>query len=157
MNDHVGKPFVLADLVQTVLRLATPGPAASEAPLARGAADNTDIALLDRMGAIERMGGEAQLFDSMLPLFRQNVEVAMGSMQNLAATSAQEMRQLIHTLKGTAATMGASRLARAAELAEPRLCDAGGRLRAEPLQEVLAVARQTLAALPGAPGVDTTG
>ncbi|HSW18721.1 MAG TPA: response regulator, partial [Ramlibacter sp.] len=155
MDDHIGKPFVLADVIDTIRRLArplaAPPAAASSSAAARGQADD---ALLDRAVAIERMGGEAQLFDSMLPLFRQNVEAAVASVQVLVdGDPALEAQRLIHTLKGMAGTMGAMRLSRAAERAEPLLCDEQGRLSIQPLEGVLVALRETLEALPaGQPG-----
>ncbi|MDW8337087.1 MAG: response regulator, partial [Tepidimonas sp.] len=126
MNDHVGKPFAIDQLVRVLLHWAPHavraqgGAAVSPPPPPEPAAAPwpTDERL-DVAGALARLGQDAALY----------VRIVRGFVQGLPHTQAQLQAQLdagqlgalaaaLHTLKGTAGTVGALRLAERAAEAE---------------------------------------
>ncbi|MGZ5179964.1 MAG: CHASE domain-containing protein [Ramlibacter sp.] len=133
MDDHVGKPVVLAEVVSAILRhlrpAPTPGPAVPAAPAAVAPAAmpvapaaTQHPAVLDRAAAIARLGGDSALFERLLPVFRGNLRQSGDDLRVALENAAHdELRRLVHTLKGMAGTMGAERLAEAARRAESHL------------------------------------
>ncbi|HSW08787.1 CHASE domain-containing protein [Aquabacterium sp.] len=129
MNDHVGKPFDLDALITTLLRHVRHTPATATANGTATAAAPDDparepavlpealmrIALdhdLDVRGAVSRLGERldvwlraAKNFAAELPAHAQEMDALLAQGQFKAAG------QLMHSLKGLAATLGARRLA----------------------------------------------
>ena len=124
MNDHIGKPFNLSDLVkllQTITHrsidtddtqpsaLAEPG----SAPLP------TTTAAIDMTSALNRLGGNAALYARIIKDYKKEIAHLPDQLDlllregNLSGAS-----QLLHTLKGLSATVGASHLAEVARTAE---------------------------------------
>ncbi|RYY60107.1 MAG: response regulator, partial [Comamonadaceae bacterium] len=120
MVDHLAKPIVLSEIVATILRHvrhATPPPLAVHGHPAVAAAPAAEV--LDTAGAIARLGGDRALFGRLLPVFQSNLAQARDALaSNLQG---EELCRLLHTLKSTAATMGAGSLAACAKGAEERL------------------------------------
>jgi CheY-like chemotaxis protein len=161
MNNHVGKPFDLHHLVQ-VLRAevgwqrAAPVPAATSQaqPPATKLDQLAATAGVDLKAAIARMAGRQDLYLRMLPKFLDNLAALPPQLRSLQTKGQYlEAAQLMHSLKGTAGTLGAMALAAQASLAEQQLkadpnppsadaiLDSGCRLIAEalpPLQQLLA-------------------
>ncbi|HZY20249.1 MAG TPA: CHASE domain-containing protein [Ramlibacter sp.] len=161
MNDHVGKPVVLAEVIATLLRhvqrraaaapaastSASAAPAASEA--ARSAAFSAEAVppLLDRRGAIERLGGDSALFERLLPVFRGNLQKSTQELASARERAAhEELRRVIHSIKGMAGTMGAASLAVAAQHAEAQLRSGQG-YHDQCAQQVASAIEDTLRAL----------
>ncbi|MGZ5846786.1 MAG: PAS-domain containing protein [Ramlibacter sp.] len=154
MDDHVGKPIVLDEVVRAVLRQigrragqrpaqATDGPAGPAA-----AAQQLPPPLLDRDGAIERLGGNTGLFERLLPAFRTNLEQARRDIGLALDQSARDdLCRLMHTIKGMAGTMGAAALAAAAARAEAGLCGGDAPLDGPATGQVTSLIAQTLQAL----------
>ncbi|MDA7088587.1 PAS domain S-box protein [Pseudomonas sp. SA3-5] len=116
MNDHVGKPIDLDELVRPLLQL-TGGAQPAMRPATPPAASSTG-AIEDMDSIIARFGGNLGLFRDVLLSFRAEMGKILATLaaaigeQDLAASAAA-----LHTLKGSAGTLGASRLsARAGEL-----------------------------------------
>ena len=139
MNDHVGKPFDLDHLVQ-VLRQHT-GRAAAGRQRLHGAAhlppavnDAARVAGVDLGAALRRLGGKLEIYQRVLTRFIDELEAMPALLQaQLAAGERQGATQLLHTLKGLAATLGATALAQEAARGEKRLRSgrgAGGSLPA---------------------------
>ncbi|MDP3702347.1 MAG: PAS-domain containing protein [Hylemonella sp.] len=130
MNAHVGKPFNLDELVGAMLQhsgyvapeagavAALPSPQAPR----HAPASLVNTAEFDITSALERLGGNAPVLARILQTFGRDLP---RQPQELAAMLAQgqgaDSRRLLHTLKGTAATVGAHRLAAIAAEAEHRL------------------------------------
>ncbi len=136
MDDHIGKPFDLQQLVALLRQLtgwaglssadrAAPEASTAEQPaippkpaLAGGFAP----AVLDVPAALERMGGRQ---DTLARLYAQLLEDLHSATEELqhywALGQIAEAGRLLHTLKGSAATLGAMRLAAAADGAERAL------------------------------------
>lgn len=113
MNDHVGKPFDVNMLVETILhwidrkrsrdiqsyRSANiPAPPADE--------------VLDYSGALKRFGGRARPYQAALESFLGTVPDSSQRLREAVASGKKsEVAYVLHTLKGVAATIGANRLA----------------------------------------------
>jgi PAS domain S-box-containing protein len=134
MNEHVGKPFDMAHLVSVLL--TTTGwkaghshePAQQEVPLhavlqhldgVARAVPAVSSPYLDVDGALARLSGLTDLYVDVLQEFCQSLDAVEQSFRQAAAQ--QQMRELMvqmHTLKGTAATLGATPLSEHAAVLE---------------------------------------
>ena len=134
MNDHVGKPFKLANLVATILRhtghtpplAADIEPAAADAapdvPPARSPMQAIHVAGLDVDSALRHMGGDAELLARISQAFATDLPRRLLEFDRLVAERHQkDAARLLHTLKGTAATVGAMQLSHVAAEGERRL------------------------------------
>lgn len=113
MDDHVGKPIDLELLVSRLQRLTGQevSAAVDVAPVA------TDRQVEPLSIVLRRFGGDARLFGSLLERFAED---SASLLENLArawqAGDSEGAVAVLHSLKGSAGTMGAQRLAaRAAE------------------------------------------
>ncbi len=128
MNAYVGKPVNLEELSRTINRLAGPaadpanaGDAADPAALPGPSAPPGDQphGVLDVDWALDRLGIDRELFEPILATsqneFRERLAAAR---QALATTDMAALRLHAHTLKSTAATMGAGECLRLATTLE---------------------------------------
>jgi len=127
MNDHVGKPFDLQNLVQVLRRRA--GWTESVPELVQANTSLNDAVLVaahtaqvDLPAALQRLGGKQDVYKRMLATFVKDL-LAMPAQLQAHAAQAQvlEAKRLLHTLKGLAATLGAQALSAHAALAEKSL------------------------------------
>ena len=158
MNDHVGKPFDLDQLVKVLRRLtgrsmpqlpsqpaAPPTAAFSPEVVAAAQAAGVDLAT-----AVRRLGGKLGVYRRSLGTFVGDlgaIDAALADPPGAEGIAAAARE--LHTLKGVAATLGATRLAGAA-------ADGERLLNAEPTPaqaaQALSQVRQTIAALRSALG-----
>jgi PAS domain S-box-containing protein len=141
MNDHVGKPFDLKALVHTLLVVTGFEATASDArgnapmlaaPLAAFATGASSGDLLDVTAALDRMGGLKALYaraarDFVLALPAQLAELRSATGEAANASDAGDKgrcKMLAHTLKGTAAMLGAVALSEVAGHLEKQ-CQSG--------------------------------
>jgi len=145
MNDHVGKPFAIDQLVQ-VLRHWAPhavrddtetgavppgppapapnvqGPAASPGDSGAGAVAPIAWPDPDRVAveaALQRLGGDPVLYQRVVRGFVQGLPDVQADLQSrLGAAPDAALAAALHTLKGTASTVGAVKLAQCAARAE---------------------------------------
>ena len=128
MNDHVGKPFDLSSLVATLLRhtgraaapVASSEPRASAipAPLMKEAARRG----VDLAAALGRMGGNSSIYLRTLPSFVKDLATLPEQLSShLQQRQFAQARDLLHTFKGLAATLGIQPLARLAADFEARV------------------------------------
>ena len=152
MDEHVGKPFELNQLVATLLRVsgfrATPDgvvePAAPPPPVPATAAVQPAGAI-DVAGALARMGGLTRLYLRSVRDFVQMLPNSLAELQQTLPADLAQARLLAHTIKGTSAMLGATQLsAAAAELeklckqaATPSELDSGQRALAAQVQQTL--------------------
>ena len=120
MNDHVGKPFDLNDLVRVLRRQArweVAPVALVKADLALSAAvvQAAATAGVDLTAALQRLGGKAEVYRRMLQTFVKDLQAMPGQLQDAKPDDA---RRVLHTLKGLAATLGATGLSSEAATAE---------------------------------------
>ncbi|MFC4157912.1 PAS domain S-box protein [Chitinimonas lacunae] len=116
MNDHVGKPIDLAHLLATIEHHIGRGPGPVLPP-----SGDTQPAVIDTAAALNRLGGDAALYDRLVESFRHDTASLPDKLaQALEQTERRPAIDLLHTLKGLAATVGANRLASLAAMEEAR-------------------------------------
>jgi CheY-like chemotaxis protein len=130
MNEHVGKPFDLEHLVAVLLRLAgraTPiitgrtgnNQAIALSPKILAAAGTAEV---DIERALVRLGGKLKVYGRTLQSFAADLR---GMPEQLASQlqrgERDAVRRDLHTLKGVAATVGATALSKLAGEAETQL------------------------------------
>ena len=130
MNDHVGKPFELDHLVATLLHFSGRNPRPVVAAADSGTAlpqplevstEAQAIAPLDMDGAVERIGGDAELYADVLQTFAVDLAGLPAKFASyLAADRGTDCIREMHTQKGLAHTMGAAHLAAVATSLEKR-------------------------------------
>ena len=139
MNSYIGKPFGLDELV-AVLRAqvsrqdATGVVGKAIAPVANvlsSIAQTATEAGVDLSAALERMGGMEDLYRRMLATFVADLQTMPGQLHTFAQNPQQDNNlddavRLLHTLKGLAATMGATELSTAAASAEQAILKSTG-------------------------------
>jgi CheY-like chemotaxis protein len=128
MNDHVGKPFDLNDLVRVLRRNAQWSDAlaalvSAELNLAQSLVQAASVAEVDLNAALSRLGGKQDVYRRMLTIFLSDLQAMpvqlLGFAQNMAQGAASDdAKRLLHTLKGLAATLGAMALSNEAATAE---------------------------------------
>ena len=128
MDDHVGKPFDLHQLVDVIRRhtgrSGLPLPAARSAetgpsPRALAAAAQAGVELVP---ALERVGGLLGTYRRLLERFVADLADQPAQLEALAAAGdLPALRRQVHTLKGLAATLGDTTLAARAAHAEAAL------------------------------------
>jgi PAS domain S-box-containing protein len=119
MNDHVGKPFDLSNLVATLLRhtgrvcapVTNPGPPASTIPAEL--LEDAERRGIDLAAAVGRMGGNTRVYLRTLQSFLTDL-AAMPDQLTLLLEQGRfdESQRLMHTFKGMAGTLGILSLAR---------------------------------------------
>ena len=165
MNDHIGKPFNLDELVGVLRKLgglegaraealepplqiqAQPQASVVDAATAAAEAAGVDLAL-----ALRRLGGKRASYIRLLGSFVRDLGVLPDQLrEQLAQADFESAARLQHTLKGTAATLAATALA--AEAAEAEQLIGAWRQQAPDateLQRVCAASCASMAAaLPG--------
>lgn len=111
MNDHVGKPFDLAQLIRVILQYTKCGLPRDAVITSEGEAPDGP-GNLDVTSALRRLGGSAPIYQRALKGFIQEV----GSFESGFRTAIQDKQygdahRILHTMKGIAGTIGANRLA----------------------------------------------
>ncbi len=169
MNDHVGKPFDLSQLVATLQRHAgtairarqdAASAAASGASPAQGRTPAPATALeqafadaqyagVDLRGALQRLGGRSDVYLRLLDSFAGDLRGLPAQLDALLARGAREDAvRLMHGYKGLAGTLGVVALARVAGEAEHRLQSEGtGSTTPDLVIAVTAASQAALAAL----------
>jgi HPt (histidine-containing phosphotransfer) domain-containing protein len=134
MNDHVGKPFDLDHLVAVLRRqvgLAAALPAAADKTQDADAALPTTVRLaaeqaqVDMAAALNRLGGKTSVYQRMLRGFVKDLADMPAELRaHVRRGDAKQASNLLHTLKGLAATVGATALSSAAAQGERALLGA---------------------------------
>jgi CheY-like chemotaxis protein len=128
MSEHVGKPFDLAHLAGLLLRLTgfepVTGTVDGELDTQAGSAEVQSTPELDVQGALARMSGIKSLYVRSAREFSKSLTQVVDHYRSAVESSrwAQAAMQM-HTLKGTAATLGANGLSKEAAALE-KLCKA---------------------------------
>jgi signal transduction histidine kinase/CheY-like chemotaxis protein len=140
MNDHVGKPFDLTHLVSVLLRHTGFEPLVLETTVARTPSGCTEVkeilspalvehvqakkTLIDTQSALQRLSGMKPLYVRVMREFCADLQATVPEYRRLIAASlVVDAVRLMHTLKGTAATVGATELSDFAKALEARCKD----------------------------------
>ena len=183
MNDHVGKPFDLDELVRVLQTQGGRSPArraardaapALNAAVASAAAPSIRVAAaaalitpavmdaaraadIDLVNALARLGGQHEIYRDMLRRFINELPGMETSLRTSQAKGwNQEAMAVAHTIKGLAAMLGADALAAQARECESAMREARGARRDVPSQglvEPLGACRAIGDALPGLKGL----
>jgi two-component system, sensor histidine kinase and response regulator len=131
MNDHVGKPFDLDELVGALLkhagsRAAAPAqvcrPAAAPAPLSEAVLFHAEALGIGLQAAVDRLAGKTAVWVRSGRSFAQEMPEHLASLdQLLVRGQLEDAARLMHTIKGVAALLGVAPLAAWATGAEARL------------------------------------
>ena len=123
MNDHVGKPFDLNQLISVILRHTL----ADKADASRlGLADTPDSSFaeldFDVDSALLRLGGNVQIYCVALRGFIYELDKARKEFDTAVDhDNRADAIRIVHTIKGMSGTVGANRLARIATAEERKL------------------------------------
>ncbi|PPC78661.1 hybrid sensor histidine kinase/response regulator [Pokkaliibacter plantistimulans] len=117
MNAHLGKPLDIEAMVSTISTMVA-GRAAK--PVWTETSAKPRLVLIDESEdpILSRFGGMGDLYLSLLPGFRQNSAELLQKLRNyVAEKQTDDIKAVLHTLKGSSGTMGAMLFAaRMAEL-----------------------------------------
>ncbi len=106
MSDHIGKPIDLEILVTTVLKHCQPG--SRQLSALEVAPPSAPDATQDLRNALRRIGGNRSLYADMSKLFiRTCTTLAADLQRHILREDKSAAGALLHTLRGTAATVGA--------------------------------------------------
>lgn len=127
MNDHVGKPFDIVQLVTVLQRIlgctpvsGTVAPTTSaQLDLPSAVAQVTATVVLDAETAVKRLGGDRTFYIKILQRFVALLEQELHQAQCYwEAAEGKLAERLLHTLKGNAGAVGAHLLSQALAAAE---------------------------------------
>ncbi|MBC7939539.1 MAG: PAS-domain containing protein, partial [Chitinophagaceae bacterium] len=130
MNDHVGKPFELDQLVAVLLRLSGRAAVAASAltsnesapPLPAAVLAAAAVAGVEIEQALARLGGKLKVYGRTLRSFKTDLQGLPQELESqLRRGERNELRRELHTLKGVAATVGVTALAKLAGEVEAQL------------------------------------
>ncbi len=129
MNDHVGKPYDLRELMSALLRHGKQAPAMRADARSDVAAHLSEAAqtLARHAGAavghaVDRLGGRIDIYERALASFEAEVADLPGTLETLVSQGEHTAAQrLLHTIRGTATALGLSGLAAVAMDNEARL------------------------------------
>ena len=124
MNDHVAKPIVPADLLNTLLKWVAPGERteAPPEPEIQTAANFPAVDGIDEAEAFWRLGGNLALYNSLLGRLEANYrDLAAEIVADLEAGHDDQALAKLHGFKGTAGSISAKQSARLAARIETLL------------------------------------
>jgi len=128
MSDHVSKPFVPTDLLNTLLKWIEAGQRAEQpaAPEIETAASFPQVDGIDEAEAFWRLGGNLALYSSLLGRLEVNYQDLTDEVAaDLAAGREDQALSRLHGFKGTAASISAKQSARLAARIESLLKQPG--------------------------------
>ncbi len=154
MNDHIGKPFELENLVDKLLQWTRPEQPRSArkilsrptVPVSAPPATNRHTAPVwfNSEAALQRLGGNQTLLERLVQRFCEDLPTLLEQCSPAHRLSDPgALGKLLHTIKGTASTLGADALASASSQAENAI--RAGEL--PDLSELHTSAQATLAAM----------
>jgi signal transduction histidine kinase/DNA-binding response OmpR family regulator len=124
MNDHIAKPIEPDELFALLKRWIEPRPPAQSGTLPRTSTptEMPEIARLDTRTALHRIGGNRKRYESFLRNFAADETLVVENIRAALRDGDITTAQLgAHSLKGVAATLGATHLTEYAEAAEVAL------------------------------------
>jgi PAS domain S-box-containing protein len=117
MDDHVGKPFDVSELIAVLVRLVWPEgdaaslPVALPRPVVHAALAASDAPEMDLPSALARLGGKKSVYVRAATEMQRTLTHAVHDLSALlAAGDFKRAQTLLHTWKGNAGTLGLGRL-----------------------------------------------
>jgi PAS domain S-box-containing protein len=115
MNEHVGKPIDMAEVIPLLQQLTGRPDSAWNMPVETSVAQTVDL-VEPLAKVLLRLGGMHDLYRMVLVSFKDEGERLLSQMQALMQTGdANDIANTLHTLRGVASTVGASALAQCAK------------------------------------------
>jgi PAS domain S-box-containing protein len=145
VDAHVAKPIDVDELIATLTRLAPLHPELAASPLAAVHADGRPASVpgIDLEAALRRVAGNYAAFASLLKRFENSQGGAVQEVREcLALDKRYAATQVLHRLKGVAANLGATDVARLSAQAETAVAeglDSSAAALLESLEQALAV------------------
>ena len=123
MNEHIGKPFEMTQLVNVLLNHTGRASEASQPPpAAAAAADNADQAAILDDSVLQHLTGNRAMLRELLESYLKEINSAADQLQaKLEQGDFTGAAQMSHTLIGISAIVGAKHLAAVARLTEGRI------------------------------------
>ncbi len=149
MNDHLAKPITMESLKAALARWLPAAEAehGRRAEVASTPSPGDDLPTLDVMDLMARTGGSVEIVDVVTGLFMEDWPMLEAELRRgVDDADFQTLASVAHRLKGSAANIGAKRLARAARDAEARWV-AGDGLQANVLLDTIVHRARELGAL----------
>jgi len=135
MNDHVAKPFDLDDLVRVLCRCTGQAEPSSQtlapldASLPARVRETAAAAGVEITAALNRLGGHRETYERMLGRFVKNLATIPDQLRTcVAKNEVLAASHLLHSLNGTAATLGLAALSAVASRAENLLALSASRV-----------------------------
>jgi PAS domain S-box-containing protein len=150
LNDHIGKPFDLRNLVQVILRHTKQSTAFLEHHVDQLHAPDAGVVAtalsldIDIVPALNRLGGKQALYLRMLTMFLNDLQLAPQQLRDAAAIDNKTVLRQLHTIKGLTATLGANSYAAALAAIEKPL---NGNLTQQEFDQLIANACQIFESL----------
>ncbi len=127
MNDHIGKPIDPDKLIATLAKWVHPARKNSlPPPMGQGSAPDflPDLPGVKVSDSVRRMGGNVDLYYSLLDMFSTNQKNIVQEVRaSLASGDFKTAERQAHTLRGIAGNLGAESLQHQAELLEKNIKD----------------------------------
>jgi PAS domain S-box-containing protein len=123
MDDFLAKPIALDKLAATLGQWlpGRPLPTSTSATLSKGV---SALPVFDQKALLNHLGGDAELALAVVDQAAQDIATNLDRLaQAVVAGDRTDIKRIIHTLKGLAGQMGATRLSHRVKLAEVQLQD----------------------------------
>ncbi|NWG86670.1 MAG: response regulator [Hydrogenophilaceae bacterium] len=118
MDSYLAKP-IRFDTLQQEIESVLSATSTEEGRQAHAMAQETGLPIFDRADALDRIGGDEELLQSLLDIFLAEYDKYIGNLdQSYAAENWPNFIRAAHTLKGALGTIAASRAQKKAEILE---------------------------------------
>ncbi len=118
MNEHLGKPIDMTQVVPLLLRLTAKQESGSDRPVETNELDRHEITE-PMVKVLQRLGGLREVYRAALDSFSLEGERLLGNLKKLSMDgSADDIAKACHAIRGVADTLGAVALARRAGVLE---------------------------------------
>lgn len=121
MNDHIGKPVDMQEMVQTILRLLNKKPLESYRHMSNKMLPLIDQHLDSYDLILQRFNGSKRIFQKALVYFLPQCSQLIQNLNHQLDFEAEDAANTLHTLAGVSSTIGASKLAAMAIFIEQKI------------------------------------
>lgn len=119
MNSYLPKPIRFDILQREIESVLSSAEAPSASPAGAAAPGQPTLPIFDRADALDRIGDDEELLQSLLDIFLAEYDNYVGNLdRSFAEQNSQDFIRAAHTLKGALGTIAASRAQKKAEALE---------------------------------------